>query len=111
MNLKQFFTFENGHTIVGLSGVKIEDVPKYQKDTLVFLAPTDPPLEYLFNLQNFLKETQPSTNEILDLEIGTLNWNPQPLTVDESIVTQIQTDLIEKEIIIIQGPPGTGKLF
>ncbi|MBK7603569.1 MAG: AAA family ATPase [Saprospiraceae bacterium] len=106
-----FFTFENGHTIVGLSGVKIEDVPKYQKDTLVFLAPTDPPLEYLFNLQNFLKETQPSTNEILDLEIGTLNWNPQPLTVDESIVTQIQTDLIEKEIIIIQGPPGTGKTF
>ncbi|MBK8601823.1 MAG: AAA family ATPase [Saprospiraceae bacterium] len=78
---------------------------------MVFLAPTDPPLEYLFNLQNFLKETQPSTNEILDLEIGTLNWNPQPLTVDESIVTQIQTDLIEKEIIIIQGPPGTGKTF
>jgi len=106
-----FFTYEKDQTIVGLSGVKIEDVPKYQKDALVFLAPTDPPLNYLFNLHNFLKETKPDTNEILDLEIGKVNWNPQPLIVDESIVTQIQTDLIEKEIIIIQGPPGTGKTF
>lgn len=106
-----FFTYEKDHTIVGLSGVKIEDVPKYQKDALVFLAPTDPPLNYLMNLHNFLKETKQDTNEILDLEIGKLDWNPQPLTVDESIVTQIQTDLIEKEIIIIQGPPGTGKTF
>jgi rRNA-processing protein FCF1 len=106
-----FFTYEKDHTIVGLSGVKFEDVPKYQKDTLVFLAPTDPPLNYLMNLHNFLKETKQDTNEILDLDIGQVNWNPQPLIVDESIVTQIQTDLIEKEIIIIQGPPGTGKTF
>jgi len=106
-----FFTYEKDQTIVGLSGVKFEDVPKYQKDTLVFLAPTDPPLNYLMNLHNFLKETKQDTNEILNLEIGQVNWNPQPLIVDESIVTQIQTDLIEKEIIIIQGPPGTGKTF
>lgn len=106
-----FFTYEKDHTIVGLSGVKIDDVPKYQKDALVFLAPTDPPLNYLINLQNFLKETKQDTNEILDLEIEEVNWNPQPLIVDESIVAKIQTDLIDKEIIIIQGPPGTGKTF
>lgn len=106
-----FFTYQKDYTIVGLSGVKIEDVPKYQKDALVFLAPTDPPLNYLINLHNFLKETKQDTNEILDLEIGAITWNPQPLIVDESIVTQIQTDLIENEIIIIQGPPGTGKTF
>ena len=106
-----FFTYEQDHTIVGLSGVRIEDVPKYQKDALVFLAPTDPPLNYLLNLANFLKEAKPNTNEILELNIENPNWNPQPLIVDESIVTQIQTDLIEKEIIIVQGPPGTGKTF
>lgn len=106
-----FFTYEKDYTIIGLAGVKIEDVPKYQKDALVFLAPTDPPLNYLMNLHNFLKETKQDTNEILDLEIGAITWNPQPLIVDESIVTQIQTDLIENEIIIIQGPPGTGKTF
>jgi len=106
-----FFTYEKDHTIVGLSGVKIEDIPKYQKNALVFLAPTDPPLNYLINLQNFLKETQPNTNKILDLEIGQANWNPHPLVVDEDIVNRIQNDLIENEIIIIQGPPGTGKTF
>jgi len=106
-----FFTYEKDHTIVGLSGAKIEDVPKYQKDALIFLAPTDPPLNYLINLQKFLKETQPNTNKILDLEIGQANWKPEPLVVDESIVNQIQTDLIENENVIIQGPPGTGKTF
>ncbi|WP_138994219.1 AAA domain-containing protein [Larkinella sp. C7] len=106
-----FFSYENGHSIVGLSGIKIEDVEKYSKDTLVFLAPTDPPLNYLLNLINFLKETASSPNEILDLNITNKNWNPTPLTVSEDIVTVIQTDLIENEIVVIQGPPGTGKTY
>lgn len=106
-----FFTYEKDHTIVGLSGVKVEDISKYQKDALVFLAPTDPPLNYLINLHNFLKEHQPNTNSILDLEIGQDDWNPEPLIVDKDIVVKIQTDLIENEIVIIQGPPGTGKTF
>jgi DNA replication ATP-dependent helicase Dna2 len=106
-----FFTYEKDHTIVGLSGVKVEDISKYQKDALMFLAPTDPPLNYLFNLHNFLKEHQPNTNSILDLEIGQADWNPEPLIVDKDIVVKIQTDLIENEIVIIQGPPGTGKTF
>jgi len=106
-----FFTYENDHTIVGLTGVKIEDVAKYEKNALVFLAPTDPPLNYLLNLENFLKTVKPNSNEILELNIEKKNWNPEPLIVDESIVTKIQTDLIEKEVIIIQGPPGTGKTY
>jgi DNA replication ATP-dependent helicase Dna2 len=106
-----FFTYEKEHSIVGLSGVKVEDVAKYQKDSLVFLAPTDPPLNYLLNLLNFLKETPAHTNEILSLDINETNWNPSPLVVDSDIVVKIQTDLIENDIIIIQGPPGTGKTY
>jgi DNA replication ATP-dependent helicase Dna2 len=106
-----FFTYEKDHSIVGLSGVKIEDVGKYQKDALVFLAPTDPPLNYLLNLLNFLKETSANSNDILNLDIQEPKWNPEPLIVDHNIVTNIQTDLIHNEIIIIQGPPGTGKTY
>lgn len=106
-----FFTYEKDHTIVGLSGVRIEDVSKYKKNALVFLAPTDPPLNYLLNLETFLKTVRPNTNEILELSIENPDWKPEPLIVDESIVTKIQTDLIENEIIIIQGPPGTGKTY
>jgi superfamily I DNA and/or RNA helicase len=106
-----FFTYEKEHTIVGLSGVKLEDVEKYQKNALIFLAPTDPPLQYIFNLLNFLKETNQNSNEFLDLEIGKPTWNPEELIVDENIVTKLQTDLILNENIIIQGPPGTGKTY
>src|SRR5690554_6006661 len=106
-----FFTYENDHTIVGLSGVKVEDVEKYERNALVFLAPTDPPLQYLINLLDFLKQYKPTTNKILELNIEYPNWNPQPLVVDEDIVTRIQTDFFENDTIIIQGPPGTGKTY
>jgi hypothetical protein len=106
-----FFTYEKDHTIVGLSGVKLEDVEKYQKNALIFLAPTDPPLQYIFNLLNFLKEINQNSNEFLDLQIGKPTWNPEELIVDENIVTKLQTDLILNENIIIQGPPGTGKTY
>lgn len=106
-----FVTYEKDHAIVGLGGVKLEDVSKYERDALVFLGPTDPPLNYLRNLLGFLKETPVNTNVILDLEIQEVKWNPEPLIVDDNIVAKIQIDLIQNEIIIIQGPPGTGKTY
>jgi DNA replication ATP-dependent helicase Dna2 len=106
-----FFTYEKDHTIVGLSGVKLEDVEKYNKEALIFLAPTDPPLEYIYNLLNFLKETNQNSNDFLNLEIDKPNWNPEELIVDDNIVTKLQTDLILNENVIIQGPPGTGKTY
>lgn len=106
-----FFTYEKDHTIVGLSGVKVEDVEKYERNALVFLAPTDPPLQYLMNLVDFLKQVKPNTNTLLELDIENPTWKPQPLIVDDSFVSKLQTDFIENDIIIIQGPPGTGKTY
>jgi rRNA-processing protein FCF1 len=106
-----FFTYEKDYTIVGLSGVKIEDIQKYEKNALVFLAPTDPPLHYLENLANFLKETNPITNNILNLNIENPKWNPQPLIVDGNISEKFKSDFNDSDIIIIQGPPGTGKTY
>lgn len=106
-----FFTYENDHTIVGLSGVKVEDVLKYQRNALVFLAPTDPPLQYLMNLVDFLKQVKPNTNKLLELDIVNPTWKPEPLIVDDSFVSKLQTDFLETDTIIIQGPPGTGKTY
>ena len=64
-----FFTYAKVHSIVGLSGVRVEDVEKYQKDALIFLAPTDPPLNYLRNLVNFLNETPENSDKVLSLDI------------------------------------------
>jgi hypothetical protein len=106
-----FFTYENDHTIVGLSGVKVEDVSKYERNALVFLAPTDPPLQYLMNLVDFLKQVKPNTNRLLELDIQNPIWKPEPLIVDDSFVSKLQTDFLETDAIIIQGPPGTGKTY
>ncbi|MBS1763972.1 MAG: AAA family ATPase [Bacteroidetes bacterium] len=106
-----FFSYENNHTIVGLSGVKVEDIEKYERNALVFLAPTDPPLQYLINLVDFLKQARNNTNKILELNIEKPNWKPQLLVVDENFVSNIQFDFIENDTIIIQGPPGTGKTY
>ena len=106
-----FCTYNNDHTIVGLSGVKIEDVDKYEKNAIIFLAPTDPPLVYLQNLENYLLQVKNKPNKILNLNIENPKWNPQPLVVDENIVTNIQTDFFQNDIVIIQGPPGTGKTY
>jgi archaellum biogenesis ATPase FlaH len=106
-----FAKYDPDSTVVGLSGVKVEDVSKFERNALVFLAPTDPPLQYLMNLLDYLKSISPNENEILDLFIDKPNWNPKPLIVDQHIVAKIQADLIDKEIILIQGPPGTGKTY
>lgn len=106
-----FFTYNNDHTIVGLSGVKIEDIDKYEKNALIFLAPTDPPLVYLQNLENYLLQVKNKHNKILNLNIENPKWNPQQLIVDENIVRNIQTDFSQNDIVIIQGPPGTGKTY
>lgn len=106
-----FFKYETNQTIVGLSGVKVEDIEKYERNALVFLAPTDPPLQYLINLADFLKQVKPNTNKLLELNIEEPNWNPLPLVVNEDIITKIQTDFFNTDTIIIQGPPGTGKTY
>jgi DNA replication ATP-dependent helicase Dna2 len=106
-----FFTYENDHTILGISGVKVEDVGKYERNTLVFLAPTDPPLQYIMNLVDFLRQVKPNTNNILELDIQNATWNPQPLIVDEGFVSKLQTDFFDNDTVIIQGPPGTGKTY
>lgn len=106
-----FFTYESDNTIVGLSGVKVEDIGKYEKNVLVFLAPTDPPLQYIMNLVDFLKEVKPNSNKLLELDIQNPTWKPQPLIVDEGFVSKLQSDFFENDTVIIQGPPGTGKTY
>src|SRR5690606_8877297 len=90
---------------------KVEDVEKYERNALVFLAPTDPPLQYLMNLVDFLKQVKPNTNKTLELNIETPTWQPKPFVVDENFVSNIQLDFFENDTIIIQGPPGTGKTY
>jgi DNA replication protein DnaC len=105
-----FFNYEKDHTIVGLSGIKEQDVLKFDRNALVFLGPTDPPLKYLMNLVEFVKTTNQEKNPYLNITLENPNWNPEPL-LSKNPVFEIQTALIENDTVIIQGPPGTGKTY
>ena len=105
-----FFNYEKDHTIVGISGIKEQDVSKFERNALVFLGPTDPPLKYLMNLVEFVRSTKQETNPYLNLSIDNASWNPIPLNTNDPVV-EIQTALVENDTVIIQGPPGTGKTY
>ncbi|MDC1266744.1 AAA domain-containing protein [Crocinitomicaceae bacterium] len=105
-----FFKYEEGHTIVGFSGISEESVKKFKTNALVFLGPQDPPLLYLYNLKDFIDITNPSNNSYLDLSLENNNWSPKPFQMEDRVY-EIQTALIERDTVIIQGPPGTGKTY
>ncbi len=105
-----FFNYEEDHTIVGVSGVKEEDIEKFQRNALVFLGPSDPPLKYLMNLVEFVSKTNPDSNPYLKISVGESSWNPMLLDQVDPVL-QVQMALLEHDTVIIQGPPGTGKTF
>ncbi len=105
-----FFNYEHDHAIVGLSGIKEEDVSKFERNALVFLGPTDPPLKYLMNLVEFVKTTKQENNPYLNISLEDPSWNPIPLNTNDTAL-EIQTALVENDTVIIQGPPGTGKTY
>ena len=106
-----FFEYSKESSIVGISGIEINDVEKYKKNDLVFLAPNDPPLQYLMNLHSYLKATNPTNEPVLNISFGEKRWNPKSLIVDDEVAYKIQMDFMETDTIIIQGPPGTGKTY
>jgi DNA replication ATP-dependent helicase Dna2 len=105
-----YYNYEKDHTIVGVSGIKETDVENFERNALVFLGPTDPPLKYLMNLVDFVKSTKQETNPYLNISLENPSWTPQPL-ISVDPVFEIQTALIENDTVIIQGPPGTGKTY
>jgi len=105
-----FFNYEKDHTIVGLSGIKEEDVVKFERNALVFLGPTDPPLKYLMNLVEFIRTTEQETNPYLNISIDDQSRNLIPLNNSDPVF-EVQTALLEHDTVIIQGPPGTGKTY
>lgn len=105
-----FFKYQNDDTIVGVSGIKEQEISKFERNELVFLGPTDPPLKYLMNLVEFVKSTKPENNPYLNISLDNQNWNPIPLNTNNTVL-EIQTALLESDTVIIQGPPGTGKTY
>lgn len=78
---------------------------------LVVIAENDPPLNYLFNLKEFVETN--NENQILqsDVSRNEEDWKPRGLNNQEDVTDQILEIIGEQEITAIQGPPGTGKSY
>lgn len=78
---------------------------------LIVVAETDPPVEYLIQLKEFVSKNENDAILNLELNIYEENWNPVNLNNKESITNEV-IQLIEKQkTTLIQGPPGTGKSY
>lgn len=78
---------------------------------LVIIAENDPPLNYLFNLKEFVERG--SSNQILlsDINLKEENWKPKGLDNEDDVTDEIFEIIGQDSITAIQGPPGTGKSY
>ena len=78
---------------------------------LIVVAETDPPVDYLIKLKEFVAKNERDVILNLDLNVLEQNWNPTILNNEKSVTNDV-IQLVEKQkTTLIQGPPGTGKSF
>ncbi len=77
----------------------------------VVVAETDPPVEYLLKLKQFIDRNEEHPILNIKLDVTEDNWLPKHLDNTENITAEVVEILEEHPATIIQGPPGTGKSF
>jgi hypothetical protein len=78
---------------------------------LIVIAETDPPVEYLIKLKEFVSRNE--NNAILNLELNVSedNWKPVNLNNEKSVTNDVIQFIEKQKITLVQGPPGTGKSY
>lgn len=78
--------------------------------TIIAFGPKDPPLQYLLNLIEIVKdENNPESGHILNFSENNHQWDPQKVGSHTDLVSLILNSLTGEKCVVVQGPPGTGK--
>lgn len=100
--------------LVGIKNLTLEfaQMLESQKPIIAF-GPKDPPLIYILNLLNIVKDdTCESTKKILDfIPSRDSLWNPIKISATQDLNEPIFNSLKDDDMIAVQGPPGTGKTY
>lgn len=105
---RKSYILVSGFDLEVLSNIKERYLDK-KNHPLVVVAETDPPVEYLIKLKEFVSKNGNDSILNLELNVSEENWNPVNLNNKNNITNDV-IQLIEKQkTTIIQGPPGTGK--
>jgi len=76
---------------------------------LVVVAESDPPIDYLINLKDFVLKNPSDGILNLNVTVNENEWSPNSLDNSKSITATVIDLLDSQKTILVQGPPGTGK--
>ncbi|MBK6965108.1 MAG: hypothetical protein IPH20_14510 [Bacteroidales bacterium] len=72
------------------------------------IAETDPPIDYLLKLKEFVEKNGEDSILNLDVDKKEHSWHPINIDNDAEILQDVVDLIHNNHITIIQGPPGTG---
>ena len=102
---------DDAFCLVGIKNLTIQFTELLEQGkTIIAFGPKDPPLQYLLNLIQIVKEEQyQATKPILDFTEISNQWNPRKIEAKEDLVSILLNDHSNEKCVVVQGPPGTGK--
>ena len=104
---------ENDFCIIGIKNLTIEFAKLLEEEKpIIAFGPKDPPLQYLLNLIDIVRDSSCSeTRKILDYTEMSNLWNPRKVEAEEDFSSLLTSDMNANDCIVVQGPPGTGKTY
>jgi rRNA-processing protein FCF1 len=102
---------DDAFCLVGIKNLTIQFTELLEQGkTIIAFGPKDPPLQYLLNLIQIVKDEQnQETKPILDFTESTNQWNPRKTEAKEDLISIILNNHSNEKCVVVQGPPGTGK--
>lgn len=102
---------DDAFCLVGIKNLTIEFTELLEEGkTIIAFGPKDPPLQYLLNLIQIVKDEQNrETQPILDFSETEDQWNPRKIEAKEDLVSLLLNNHLDEKCVVVQGPPGTGK--
>ncbi|OYU82595.1 MAG: hypothetical protein CFE24_14735 [Flavobacterium sp. BFFFF2] len=113
-----YWKTEEGKSYILVSGFDLEVLSNIKEKfldrkihPLIVVAETDPPVEYLINLKEFISKNENDTILDLELNVSEENWGPVNLNNQKSVTHDIIEFIEKQKTTLLQGPPGTGKSY
>lgn len=102
---------DDAFCLVGIKNLTIQFTELLEQGkTIIAFGPEDPPLQYLLNLIQIVKDEQnQETKPILDFTESSNQWNPRKIKAKEDLISIILNNHSNEKCVVVQGPPGTGK--
>jgi hypothetical protein len=114
----KYWKTEEGKSYILVSGFDLEVLSTIKEKyldrkihPLIVVAETDPPVEYLIKLKEFVSKNENDAIINLELNVSEANWKPLNLNNEKNVANDVVQFIEKQKTTLIQGPPGTGKSY